>query len=463
MNFQLSTLQGQNNTLVSPSGQLIAGISHGARLVLRTVPNLGVHLVFTASDTITKIAWSPLGTFILAVVASQGIVHIWSANDADWSCNITVGLSGLSDAIFHPVRAGRVFVYSDFGIKVDVWDIQAESSCYLRDVKNNCVPVLANTGEKGLMLSRRAGKDIVHVINVREEFCVLKTITLVGTQDVAGICWSNRGIVAWESPLSSYIYLYDFEGNMAEKIAVCDNGRQLGIRRVVGPVGGHIAAGCYDGTVQVFSVQNGLVLLGKFQTDVFHSATNVMSETLGGDATSRDQNVYIMGGTVPKEYPVEYRHTTSAVPPSVKPSPPTHLTGPAALATGPPAAGVGTLKFSPDGQFLAAVCDGSPSVLRIFNISHMSVFTLLVHRQPIYDFEWNPAETANRNQLAIVTGDINVFFWTPTNDNRTIRMKEETFKPTQISWTKDGNSTIVSDNDRVACVSLNLNVSNYGG
>ena len=488
MNNNVFTVHSQTSSIVNPVRRLVAGISQGIRVVVRHIPTLAVESVFTALDNIERLRWSADGSFLIAVVSSQAVLHVWSVDDPEWVCRIDAGLTGISDARGHPRIPSIVLVYSEFNLKVDVWNLRSEARTSLRDVKANFEMVVSNGGRHALMLTSRSGQDTVHILdletrNVELHFSIIHSVPLSSRADIAGVCWTycDDGIIAWESALYSWVYQYDLAGRLLKRLNLFegeDAPPQLGIRTVVHS-NSVVAFGCFDNKLRLYSVKNALALLAVFslqsnQVIVTDGSPVVFRVTLGGAATARDRNVYSLGGGNVNGFPVEYKEiipddsTISDLGmvelPNTHPvSPPTHLAGKAAIAIGPPAGGISTMRLSQDGLYLAVVSDLRPSVVYVYDILKVALIALLVHRLPVRDFQWSPVELAKRNRLAIVTGDANLFTWTPTNDSRAFALKDTSFKPVLVSWGHDGKHVIVSEADRIGCIGISVEVGHTGG
>ena len=469
----ISHVHTQTGNVLAPNDRpFVAGISQAIRVVVRTVPNLAVHAVFTAVDKIDRIEWSPNGSLVMAVIATQGIVQIWSIDDPDWNCRIDTGLTGLKNAHFHPISSAHVLVYSEFGLRVDIWNIVTEAKCHVKDVNENVPLVVSHSGRYALLLGRQS----IHVIDLSPpeddelSSAILHSVSLKGTKEIAGLAWTSQddGIIAYESPLTPTLYVFSLDGSRCHTThlygdTASSHGVQLGVRSVT-QTRSIFFVGCYDDSVRIFSTKKAslnllaVLELGDPIVNVVDDYPIVLRESLGGNATLRERNMYHLGGGDVGNHPVEYievsRDLSSVQLPSVENmNPLSHVQGKKTTVIGPPRGGISALRVSPDGAWLAVQSDKNSAVVFLIEIARLRVMCILVHRQPVRHFVWNPSGVASRNQLAITTGEARLFIWTPTMDNSTVNLADSTFKLLKIDWTRGGDSIILADRDKVCSLS----------
>jgi len=483
-----SSVHAQTGTVCAASRAYIAGIAQNVRLVVRCLPNLAVHSVFTALDRIEKISFSPDSTLVLAVVPSQGVVHVWSLDDPDWSCRIDSGLAGVSKAEFHPCSGHHILVWSDFNLRLDVWDLRSGRRGNLKHVKST---PLAGFQNFAAVLSRNKFKNSIQIIDMAQEqddlkFSVVQSFLVPGVADLAGLVWTaaGSGLVAFESPLSDQVHLLDLHGQILSSHSLTDHSgvKQLGVK-----VEAHsrtiLALGCFDESIRFFSITNKLefivnMSLKSDEINVVDDCPIVLRETLAGEATLRERNMFHLGGSNEKCFPVVYRDApredtvsetlqTVKIPSIDRCNPSTnysnHSNRKNKTLVGPPRGGVIALAMSPDGAFLAAQTDEKSSVVFLVEIEKMKIIFVLIHRKPVRSMRWNPAAIANKSQLAVVTGDSRVFIWNPTMDNRTIELKDSSMQAVEILWNSQGTILIVSDQEKVCSVQLHESREHYGG
>lgn len=488
--FMSPTLHSQVSNVISKSrSNLVAGIASCMRIVVRRVEDQVVHAIFTADDKINHIEWSPNGALILAVVASQGIVQIWSVEDLDWSARIDTGVTGLSVAHFHPTSNMHVLVYSEFGIRMDVWNLQTHSAGHIRNVKEDFIPVIDVSGRYALLVCREDCKDRVLVIDISRDdelkFQVIQEVPVLG--DISGLEWTSdsKGFMVWQCPLKSIAYSVDLShqnNTTSFNLYSSEKEYQLGAREVVfSRITSLLCIGGYDGHIRIFCLYSPDLVkqLADFSLDgdtlaIVDNTPIVLQESLSGDASLRERNVYQAGGSNPSNHPVEYREMIpdeSAVesvsiihlPGSNQLAPFSHVEGKASLMLGGPRAGICKLCLSPDGRYLVAQTETKSSVLFAYDLSILSLIAVLVHRHPVRDFTWNPSGIGSRNELAIATGDTKIFLWSPSQISQTIELMEKSFKPTKVNWNRAGDYLIVSDSERMTTIPVNPDVDRSGG
>lgn len=481
--MEITVAHNQQNNVASHATKYVAGVSQSIRVVVRNMADLTVHAVFSAIDRVEKIQWSSNDALILATVPSQGVVHVWAIDDPDWACRIDTGIAGLTDAIFHPTSSRHILVYSEFGLKVDIWDLMDQSRNMIRDVKSHSRPVVSNSKKFALILVRQFGRDHVLVLDLREKFRIVKRIPLHACSDIQSVHWTadDTGFVAIETALKPFVYLFSVnDGTLVSKQGLYEDETvtQLGITSLE-TTRHNLFAGCFDESLCIFSISAGLTLMSRISfrdqlVNVIDDTPAVLRETLGGEATVRQRNMYQLGAGDTYGYPVEYREVVpddSGIPglgqvqlPSVEAKfPRAHIQGKKASIVGPARGGLSALTCSQDGQWVAVQSECKSSVIFLVEVGRLKPAAILVHRQPVRDFKWNPAGLGHRNQLAVLTGDARVFLWTPSMENETVEMKDPTFKPTRSEWSSDGRDLILSEKDRVCSLIVHKNVTPAGG
>lgn len=228
MDLDFSESYKQTNiSLLSPNSQFIA-IVVDFRLIIRSCQTLSILHLFSCTDLISCIQWSPDSNLIACASLKLGNIHIWSLSDPKFSCSINEGVAGLSKMFFGDCR--HLLTIDDFALRITVWSLIDGSCNYIQFPKYI---------EKGYcfrcdsqyfaVVERRDCKDLVNVYNTADQWSLEKEWT-VDTFDLADICWSPDGryIAAWESVLFK-VLLYYPDGRLVSVYEV-DSG--LGIKSV---------------------------------------------------------------------------------------------------------------------------------------------------------------------------------------------------------------------------------------
>ena len=465
---------------------LLAGISNNSELVVRSVPNLSVSMILTASGTIGDIEWNSNGTLIFATVPALGIVHVWALNDREWSCAIETGCTGLCRAEWHPSSPIHLLVYSEFNTKVDIWDLQNKSNIVAGHVLANIGLVVSNAKGLGLLFSSLSDQDsdVASVIDLdctnvnKNGFRVLSRIPLSHKpHEIEGAVWTanDDGFVVWESPVKSHIVQYDLHGSILSKVDLYPDipstvsCRPLGVS-CFARNRNMLCLGTFMGTVQVYSLRGSVSSLAEFSLRektivVCNDNPKVFRESLGGSATVLERNMYYVGGFGHNTHGVEYR--------AVVPEKSTNIEGFSTVEIpvidnqkevgGHSIRGIAHVCISPDGMYLLCVSHNRSSTAFIYDLSKMTLAFVLIHRLPILDAQWSPCGNADRNEVCITTGDSRLFFWSVNEKSRIISMKDKSFRPTTILWIDDGSSLIATDEKRTCSVSTSETAPIVGG
>lgn len=116
-----------------------------------------------------------------------------------------------------------------------------------------------------------------------------------------------------------------------------------------------------------------------------------------------------------------------------------------------PNLGVGTITWSPNGKYLATICDDRPHAVWIWGSSRLSLEAILLHGRPVSCIAWRPDES---NCLAIVAGTRTVFFWSP-EESSCVQMACNDFKSVGVEWSPEGDVLQVHSKESFCCGFLN--------
>jgi WD40 repeat protein len=108
-----------------------------------------------------------------------------------------------------------------------------------------------------------------------------------------------------------------------------------------------------------------------------------------------------------------------------------------------PAIGIGECNWSYDSNYFATRNDNMPNVLWIWQISSLSLHTVIIQQKPIKNFQWSPTE----HILLIVTENSKLYTFTLTNVYVVELVTDVNYNlgVGKITWNSDGKSFVVSD------------------
>lgn len=108
-----------------------------------------------------------------------------------------------------------------------------------------------------------------------------------------------------------------------------------------------------------------------------------------------------------------------------------------------PLIGIGECNWSYDSNYFATRNDNMPNVLWIWQISNLSLHTVIIQQKPIKNFQWSPTE----HILLIVTENSKLYTFTLTNVYVVELVTDVNYNLSvaKINWNSDGKSFVVSD------------------
>lgn len=113
-----------------------------------------------------------------------------------------------------------------------------------------------------------------------------------------------------------------------------------------------------------------------------------------------------------------------------------------------PRIGVSLIAFSSDNRYLATRNDNQPTAVWVWDISRLSLCSLLLHEHHVRCMAWDPAQT----RLAIATGTNKIYMWSPEGSLAVVMPNEAAFPIQQLQWQKDGSTMLLlSDTEMCVC------------
>lgn len=471
--IHISSTHAQSLNRLCPTGRFLAGVSQGVRVVIRSLPTMAVHAKFSAVDRVEDLSWNANGTLMLATVESQGIIHVWSILDSNWTCRVDIGSAGLKAAFFHPTSLVHFFVVSDYGLRLKLFDVEdIETSA--RSLKNiDILPCFCHDRSRACFVTDRSTLRIADTLSSESKFDIVQSLQLHDLNVTPSqLIWTgdNRCVIALESPLTSKVSVYNWTDSTVRIESLSEEYESLTVGvRTVGQSRGILALGFFDQVIRIYNIKTGFELLASIslipqsQATIVNGVPSIWRETLGGDASFRDRNLFHLGGANAQGFPVEYREAfgEDTCDPSVKVySLPSTDTITQLETPSPPRGGVCKLVLSPDGSWLAAQTDEKASTLFLIDLSKLRISSILIHRQPVTDFSWNPNLNGNAAELAITTGDSRVYLWNASGSHRTLVMKDTSLRASRVYWSPKGSDLVIENGGNV-CIAF-VDVSYVG-
>ncbi len=113
--MDVSDLYKQDSTAYSPDGSFIA-IALLHRVVIRDARTLQITNVFSSTDAIAQVSWSPDSRLVAGFSYKKAFVQIWNLDDCDWKAKINISAPfGLTNVVWVP-DSRHIMTYSELGV-----------------------------------------------------------------------------------------------------------------------------------------------------------------------------------------------------------------------------------------------------------------------------------------------------------------------------------------------------------
>lgn len=208
----------------SPDGQHIATI-FPANLTIRTTRSLEIIRVISLppefAAAVTWFFWSASSDRLLTASANE--IRVYETTKSQALATITNPTSGTTkvSSVSFGATDNEVYVFSDFGLKVSIFNLTTSKSVEINSPKfyNSGVAARGTSHRPGThnlaILTRSGGKDIIS-IHAQNTFEVIRSWH-PDTIDAQGIAWSpdGRWIAVWESASQGHkMLIYTADGHM---------------------------------------------------------------------------------------------------------------------------------------------------------------------------------------------------------------------------------------------------------
>ncbi|KAK9795231.1 hypothetical protein WJX73_008078 [Symbiochloris irregularis] len=437
---------------VSPDGTYLAA-PLGQRLIVRNLQTLRVEYLFTCVDRICQLQWCGDSSKLLCRLHGRAVLQVWSLAQPEWECKINQGVAGAAAALWSP--DGRsVLVASDFGIKLSVWSL-AERKCManLPGPKHsvNCM-ALSPDGQILAIVERTECKDFLVLVSTAT--WRLTSRRVVGSSDLAAIAWSPDGsrLAAWDAVLQYKALLFGRDG--AAKGSYCAYQDALGIEDGAWqPRGQMLALGSCDQAVRLlhnttFQPLATLAHPSTLESPPLHHSLTAYQESDESAADQQQQHAR----TAQKK---GYKAAGSGF--KVQ-SLPVHLPEAKGGAEGTTKlAGIGQVKWSADGRWLAAWSEAVPRAVWVWDMQTLRADSVIVHTCPAVALQWHPSLP----QLAIATNTPCMYLWAPQGMT-TVKLPMSAFRVSGIAWGLDGSTVLLRDLNRFVVAFVEMEAQALG-
>ncbi|KAL2356935.1 hypothetical protein BJ546DRAFT_1058556 [Cryomyces antarcticus] len=371
----------------SPNGVYIASLTASRFLIRKTTTHDILRSWPLPSEHNTRnilLRWSAGSTRV--VLADSDNTRVYDLRDTRWLAHINNGSGGMGkivNAEFGGTR-NEVLLFSEFGARVTVWNVDSGRSVEIRDPKftkqgrgwdYRPVSSCGSSGNSMFALLSRAGAQDVVTLHAPATYQVLKT-TVLPTVDAQGLKWSPDGkwFAVWEAASAGYsILIYTADGHVYRTYSgegVEADVQGLGIKSVEwSPRGDFLAVGGCDYRVTLLSTRtfSPAVFLDHTPTIQLPN-TPVYTELVSG--TSRS-----------------YQLAPQPI------SPPTaSIAAPSSVAAPSPslAVGISLVAFNKSGTLVVTRNDTMPTTVWFWDLSTLSPHSIMIQHSPVKSLLWHP-------------------------------------------------------------------------
>ncbi|KAJ3057487.1 WD repeat-containing protein wrap73 [Rhizophlyctis rosea] len=423
MDFTELYKQSLNICRFSPNGLYLANVVQ-FRVVIRDAETLQILHLFTCTDNVQEVLWSPDSELVLCASFKLGNIQIWSLKDEKWTAKIDEGAAGCTTIKWAP-DARHLLSFSDFQLRITVWSLVTSDAYYIQYPKySDRGYCFRSDGRYFALAERRECKDYISVYDC-EDWILLKRFA-VETTDLDDISWSPDGrfIAVWESCLDVESKI-DFIFNDAG--LVCLPSRQVRFLN-------HYT---WKPLIE-FSHPQTLPHpdIAIFQESDLREIKNSTGLAEWSQAASPRSKIRYERIRPPFTLPI------------IRPDPDKPN----------PRMGVGICEFSCDGRFVATRNDNMPNCLWIWNLVELRQMVLISQLQPIKIVRWNPLRP---DRLAFCCGNGYVYTWNEITGCQAVELPAVNFQVLNFHWNFDGNSMILLDKDKF-CLAFPVNDAEEG-
>uniref|UniRef100_A0A7S4IE57 Uncharacterized protein n=1 Tax=Vannella robusta TaxID=1487602 RepID=A0A7S4IE57_9EUKA len=234
------------------------------------------------------------------------------------------------------------------------------------------------------------------------------------TTQAEDLYWCGTTICVWDTYLECAVYWYNLLGLRVGSFKTKQ--KQLGIKAVDSYKDTLLVLGCYDESIRLIQATSRKLLKKEVTGSLIpygHPAI-VYQETRPDALSPSHYNVQELPFLIPS---VQVSFKTGSEFPQV---------------------GVGLVKISHNGAYIAFRNDNMPQALWIFDVCKRVTSSILVQNENILNAHWN----THSCQLAFCTGSNQIFFWTPEGCS-CVPCGDENFTIFDLQWNPKGSSLML--------------------
>lgn len=404
----------------SPNGRFIANASQ-FRLVIREFETLQIIGVLTCIDSIDKVVWSPNSAMVITSCFKRGVSQIWSVKHSSCISKLDEGSSGLVDTVWCP-DSKQILTWSEFGVRINVWSLNHKQVSHIQNPKlnsNGCVFY----NKKAIICEQRDRVDFISIFNYADWLllCNFK----VATDDLDNVLVVNNSILAFDSRFNPQYFVYSFDGSCIAKVDLYSN--MLGVKIISASTSEQfVALGCFNGTCKLLNSISWSIL--KEWKHVVESVTPTTICYLEENSEGGSRfNIKVNKDDLILPF-VKVNHDDAYL-----------------------LVGIGLVKFSASGRFLATRCDSVPSAVWVWDMENLSLASLIVHKSPVVAMEWDPVHSKDKEEtLAMSCNSDHIFVWSISGvlalqvpNCKTLNGAGELGPIRTIAWSCKGNCLIL--------------------
>lgn len=323
----------------------------------------------------------------------------------------------------------HILTTAQFKLRITLWSLSDKNVSYIK------YPKLArggldftSDGSFMALAERRDCKDCVSLFDC-EQWKLVRNFP-VDTNDLVGLKWSpdDRILCVWESSLEYRVLLYSIEGKNLAIFSAYENA--LGIKTVEwSPTGQFLAVGSFDQKLRLLNHVTWRPMVECMHSGSLNAQDSVIVYKEIEGKFSTDKNKSNIAATL---FPSQSKYENQELPFTVS-----------CLRPDPekpnPKLGVGIVKFSVDGMYIATRNDNMPNSVWIWDVSKLKLAVVLVQSCPVSDIKWDPLQS----RLAMCTSNNKLYLWSPAGCVSVCVPVDTSFIVQRLMWHPAGSSLIL--------------------